>query len=135
MGDSSSNPTYLNPFMPDYSAFTFPTLSTSFLSLTNMLNNYHEKKQYFEKQIYKLETENAKMLTHMKVLQKRYDLTDITHSNTTNFVLNNHKNIKHVLENLIAKYNNNLDYIDLIQEKIEIIEANIKTLNKYTSFP
>lgn len=135
MDGTAKGTSYLNPFMTDYSAFAFPTLSTSFLSLQNMLDNYYEKKQCYEKQIYSLESENAKMFRHIKILEKRCKLTDITHSNTVNFVLNNHTNIKVVLVNLVAKYNNNLDFIDLIQEKIEMINVNIKTLNKYTSFP
>jgi hypothetical protein len=96
--------------------------------LNQLIEGHIEEQTYFKKQIHKFELINIKLLQNIIFLDKRCNFVNITHSNTINFIIQNYRQLKHTLDNLIFIYNNNLDYINLLKEKNNNITININVL-------
>jgi hypothetical protein len=90
---------------------------------------YEEEKKYMEYQLQHLINKNNILLLEIKFLNKKYYCLNVTHNNTINFIIQNIQSLKSLLNRLTYIYNKNRYYIDLIKEKIHIINSNINTCN------
>lgn len=97
-------------------------------SLKKLIEGYIEEKKNIQIHIYQLKIDNFRLLQHIHFLDKRRNIINITHSNTTNFIIANYQQIKNVLDRLITIYNKKLDYINLYNQKIYNINITIVTL-------
>jgi hypothetical protein len=102
--------------------------------LNQLLECHIEEEKYLKKQIYELEFINIKLLKNIIFLDKRCNFVNITHSNTINFILQNYRQLKHVLDNLVIMYNNNLNHINSTKEKIFDINLYINKLKSNINY-
>jgi hypothetical protein len=104
--------------------------------LNILIKTHMNEQKYYEKKLYDTELSNIKLLQYINLLNKKCNLENTTHSNTINFILQNYRQLRYVLNNLLIIYNNNLNYITLTKEKIYDITISINTLksniNDYT---
>lgn len=96
--------------------------------LHQIIEEHIEEKNKLQNEIYYIELDNIRLLQHIYFLDKRCCLINITHSNTTNFILANYTQLKTILDRLIIIYNKNLDYITYIKEKIYNIDLSVSRL-------
>lgn len=96
--------------------------------LHQIIEEHIEEKKKFQNQILYIELDNTRLLQHIIFLDKRCCLINMTHSNTTNFILANYTQLKTILDRLIIIYNKNLDYITYIKEKMYNIDLSISRL-------
>jgi hypothetical protein len=75
-------------------------------------------KTILEENVTKLEYNNSIALRDIKLLDKIYYCTNITHNNTINFILKNNIQIKFLLDKVVSAYNRNSYDIELVKEKI-----------------
>ena len=102
--------------------------------LKQLIEEYTEEKNNFKIQIYQIELQNTKLLQKIHFLDKKCNLTHVTHSNTINFIILNYTKIKNTLDKLIIIYNKNLDYINYKKEKIYNINLSIKTMKSNINY-
>jgi hypothetical protein len=99
--------------------------------LPAIFNGIELEKQYIEDikkmtmYIYDIELVNMKLLQNISFLNKICYFVNITHSNTTNFIMRNYKQLKHLLDYYVILYNKNLNKINLMKEKINNINLNL----------
>ena len=74
--------------------------------------------------IYNLEYDNYLILRDIKLYDKTFNY-NITHNNTKNFIMGNNRQIRYLLDKMIHMYNENMYKIDLIKEKIYVINKSI----------
>jgi hypothetical protein len=93
-------------------------------------NNYYDslnnnflirEKNCIEKIVNRLECINMNILRYMDFFNKKYYVINITHNNTINFIMQNNSQLKKLLDKFVFVYNNNLYNINLIKNKINII--------------
>lgn len=96
--------------------------------LHQIIEEHIEEKNKIQNQILDIQLDNTRLLQHIFFLDKRCCLINITHSNTTNFILANYSQLKTILDRLIIIYNKNLEYINYFKEKIYSIDLSITTL-------
>jgi hypothetical protein len=81
--------------------------------------------------IYDIELLNIKLLQNIRFLNKICYFVNIKHSNTTNFIMRNYKQLKHLLDYYVILYNKNLNKINLMKEKINNINLNMLYIENY----
>lgn len=86
--------------------------------LKNTLNYLIYNKQILEDNIKKLECSNNILLRDIKLLNKIYYCTNVTHNNTINFIIKNNNQIKFSLDKVTNMHNRTLYDIELTKEKI-----------------
>lgn len=96
--------------------------------LKKIIESYVEEMIYIENHITQLEVDNIRLLQHIYFFDRRCYLSNITHSNTINFIMTNYRQLKHILDRLLFMYNKNLEYIMTNKEKIYNIIRNINSL-------
>jgi hypothetical protein len=93
-------------------------------------NNYYDslnnnfligEKNCIEKIVNRLECINMNILRYIDFLNKKSYVINITHNNTINFIMQNNSQLKKLLDKFVFVYNNNLYNINLIKNKINII--------------
>jgi hypothetical protein len=100
----------------------------SIFNESDLEKQYIEDKKKLEKYLYDIELVNINLLIKIRFLNKRYCFVNITHNNTTNFIMKNYIQIKKMLDNYVVIYNKNLYKINLTKEKINNINLNILSI-------
>jgi len=101
----------------------------SIFNENDLEKQYIEDKKNMEKYLYNIELINIQLLKKICFLNKICYFVNIKHSNTINFIMKNHKNLKQLLDNYMFYYNKNLNKINLTKKKIDIIDSNILYIN------
>jgi hypothetical protein len=94
-------------------------------------NRYIEDIKKIKICIYDIELLNIKLLQNIRFLNKICYFVNIKHSNTTNFIMRNYKQLKHLLDYYVILYNKNLNKINLMKEKINNINLNMLYIENY----
>jgi hypothetical protein len=100
----------------------------SIFNESDLEKQYIEDKKKLEKYLYDIELVNIKLLKKIRFLNKICCFVNITHNNTTNFIMKNYIQIKKMLDNYVVIYNKNLYKINLTKEKINNINLNILSI-------
>jgi len=97
----------------------------------NDLENYYiQERKDLEKYFYKMKNVNKLLLQKIRFLNKISCITNVTHSNTINFIIKNNRQLKQLLNNQIIIFNENLNKIITTKEKIDNIDSNIAYIRK-----
>lgn len=113
-------------YMVNYPNFIY---SNYYINNTEeLLEIYYEEKINLKNQEYNIKSINIKLLEKIHLFKKRCDLTNISHSNTINFILKYYSNLQQLIDKYIITYNKNLYKINLIEQKIYNIDLTIHTL-------
>jgi hypothetical protein len=102
----------------------------SILNENDLEKQYIEDKKKMERHICDIELINIKLLQNIRFLNKICCFVNIKHSNTTNFIMRNYRQIKQLLDNYVDIYNKNLNKINLMKQKINNINLNILYVNR-----
>lgn len=102
----------------------------SILNENDLEKQYIEDKKKMEIHICDIELINIKLLQNIRFLNKICCFVNIKHSNTTNFIMRNYRQIKQLLDNYVDIYNKNLNKINLMKQKINNINLNILYVNR-----
>jgi len=86
--------------------------------IKDTLNSLIYNKIILEENIKKLEYSNNIVLRDIKMIDKIYNCSNITHNNTINFIMKNSAQIKFLLDKVVSTYNRNTYDIELLKEKI-----------------
>ena len=87
----------------------------------NKHNFVIREKKSIEKYLNSLEHININILHYIRFLNKKYYITNISHNNTINFIMKTQLQLKQILDKFVFVYNENLYNINLIKNKINII--------------
>jgi hypothetical protein len=92
----------------------------------NDLEKYYiQERKNMEKYFYDMKNVTKKLLRNIRFLNKICCFTNITHSNSVNFIMKNYRPLKQLLNNYIIIYNDNLNKIIITKKKIDNIDSNI----------
>lgn len=100
----------------------------SYCDVNKIKHQYIEEKNNLEKQMANIELINIDLLQNIHSLNRRCYFINVTHNNTINFIIANYINLKKLLDDLISNYNNNVDKMKLLKQKLQYIELTIDKL-------
>jgi hypothetical protein len=87
--------------------------------LTNEINYYKSQKEYLTRVMQKLLQQNVNLWNKMCFLNDRINFINITHSNTTNFIIFNAYLIKNLILNDMNIYDKNVEKIQMMKVHYE----------------
>ena len=114
-----------NTIRGSYGLITETPYNSYIYNLQELIDEYDEEKIYMECQLQNLINKNSILSSHINFLNKKYYRLNVTHNNTINFIIKNNQSLKLLLDRLTYIYDKNIYDINLIKEKIYIINSNI----------
>jgi hypothetical protein len=112
-----------NPFIP-------LSLYTNYKK--QIYKKYVDEKNELNKKLISYDKMNKKLIEQIKHIERKCNLMNIKHSNTSNFIIKNYKQLSEMISDYINLYNKNIYDINMIIEQMNCIDMNIEFM-KYKS--
>jgi len=108
-----------NPFIP-------LSLYTNYKK--QMYKTYIDEKNELNKKLIYYDKMNKKLIEQIKHIERKCNLMNVKHSNTSNFIIKNFKQLSDMLNDYIYVYNQNIYDMNTIIEQINCIDMNLDNM-------
>lgn len=105
-----------NPFIPI-------SLYTNYKK--QMYKTYIDEKNEIIKKLIYYDKLNKKLIERIKHIERKCNLMNVKHSNTSTFIIKNHKQLNNMLIDYMYSYNQNIYDINTMLEQINCIDMNL----------